>query len=98
MNLLRRLIWNQNRVYMIPTRYGFIAIFLFLLFTITGAHYANNLIFLFAFILVSFLLVAILQTAKNLRGVDVLDVHVPSGFPHTLVSARLRIRNTRAPL
>jgi uncharacterized protein (DUF58 family) len=86
---------NEKRIYMIPTRFGAAMCFLFLFFTVTGAHYSNNLIFLFAFILVSFLLVAILQTAKNLRGLKVLEAQISAGFPEQSTAASLLVFNKR---
>ncbi|MCC6137411.1 MAG: DUF58 domain-containing protein [Bdellovibrionaceae bacterium] len=96
MNLWKRWTQNSNRIYMIPTRFGAGAAFLFLFFTVTGAHYSNNLIFLFAFILVSFLLVSILQTAKNLRGLDVLTVNISPGFPLETTIADILVYNKRS--
>lgn len=80
---------------MIPNRFGMAMCFLFLFFTVTGAHYSNNLIFLFAFIVVSFLLIAILQTAKNLRGIDVLSVRLPNGFPTEPSAVDILVCNTK---
>lgn len=87
---------NENRIYMIPTRYGAVACFLFLFFIIAAAHYSNNLIFLFGFILISFLLVATLQTAKNLRGLGVLKTQIHPGFPNEKTVATLFVQNKRA--
>lgn len=96
MKFWKKWIQNSNRIYMIPTRFGAAACFLFLFFTATGAHYSNNLIFLFAFVLVSFLLVAILQTAKNLRGLDILTVNIHSGFPTEITTADILVHNKRS--
>lgn len=95
MKLWRKFTRNEKRIYMIPTRFGAAACFLFLFFTVTAAHYSNNLIFLFAFILVSFLLVAILQTAKNLRGLQILSVQIHSGFPSEKTNAEILVYNKR---
>lgn len=91
----RRFFRNKNRIYMIPTRFGAALCLLFLFFTFAGAHYSNNLIFLFAFIIVSFLLIAILQTAKNLRGLEVLSVHIPNGFPNEYSRVEILVQNPR---
>lgn len=91
-----RRIRDRKRIYMIPTRFGGAMCFLFLFFTITGAHYSNNLIFLFAFIIVSFLLIAILQTAKNLRGLKVLSVRIAEGFPMEQTTVDILVENGRS--
>ncbi len=80
---------------MIPTRFGLACGVLFLFFTITAAHYANNLIFLMAFILVSFLLISILQTAKNLRGLTLIKVQMQPGFPDQTTVAQVLVQNTK---
>lgn len=95
MTFWKKWVWNSNRVYMIPTRFGAACGFLFLFFTITAAHYTNNLIFLFAFILVSFLIVAILQTAKNLRGLKIHTVSIQPGFPGEISYAQISIENSK---
>jgi len=65
---------------MIPNRFGFLSIGLFIIFSIVAAIYSNNLLFLLAFLHMSFLLVAILQTAKNLRHTHLISVEILSGF------------------
>ena len=74
---------------MIPNRYGFLAISLFIVFSLVAATYSNNLLFLLAFAHVSFLLVSILQTARNLRYLEISSVQIPSGFPGEQVSVNI---------
>lgn len=93
---LKKFFRNPNRIYMVPTRYGAIASGLFILLTITGAHYSNNLIFLFAFILVSFLLIAIMQTAKNMRGIQVTRIYIHDGFPKDISRVEFYVRNVKS--
>ncbi|MCB9073190.1 MAG: DUF58 domain-containing protein [Bdellovibrionaceae bacterium] len=95
MKLWRLFSYPSQRIYMIPNRYGLIACCFFLLCTIVAAHYANNLIFLLAFILISFLLIAILQTAKNLRGVQIQKIYIHDGFPDSHSIIDLQINNLR---
>ena len=73
--------YRHKQIFMIPNRYGFVAILLFIVFSLVAATYSNNLLFLLAFAHVSFILICILQTAKNLRDVEVGTVQIPSGFP-----------------
>lgn len=81
--------YRHKQIFMIPNRYGFIAIALFIIFSLVAATYSNNLLFLLAFIHVSFLLICILQTARNLRHVDLVAIQIPAGFPDETVSAKL---------
>ncbi len=77
--------YRDKQIFMIPNRYGFLSIALFIVFALVAATYSNNLLFLLAFAHVSFLLISILQTARNLRNVEVSAVQIPSGFPGELV-------------
>lgn len=90
--------YRHKQIFMIPNCYGFLAIAMFIIFSIVAATYSNNLLFLLAFIHVSFLLVSILQTARNLRGVEILSAQVASGFPGETISVHiLLVQKTRAP-
>lgn len=73
--------YRNKQIFMIPNRYGFVAILLFIVFSLVAATYSNNLLFLLAFAHVSFILICILQTARNLRHVEIGTVQIPSGFP-----------------
>lgn len=81
--------YRNKQIFMIPNRYGFVAITLFIVFSLVAATYSNNLLFLLAFIHVSFLLISILQTARNLRHIEVSAVQIPSGFPGETVAVRV---------
>ncbi len=85
--------FRHKQIYMIPNRFGFIAVGLFLVFSLVAATYSNNLLFLLAFLHVSFLLVCILQTARNLRHIDISVARIPEGFPKELVTAQIKIQN-----
>jgi uncharacterized protein (DUF58 family) len=71
-----------------------VAFGLFLIMMVTGVAYENNLIFMMAFLCISMGLIAILQTARNLRDVQVVAIHVPSEFGGTTHAALLSLRNT----
>lgn len=81
--------YRNKQIFMIPNRYGFVAVFLFIVFSLVAATYSNNLLFLLAFAHVSFILIGILQTARNLRHVEIGTVQIPSGFPGERVSVNI---------
>ena len=85
--------WKHKKVYIYPNRFGFVFFGLFCLMIMVGASYGNNLVFLMGFILISFLFVTILLTAKNLRDVEILDVKISPGFPGEIVPARITLAN-----
>lgn len=86
--------WKHKKVYIYPNRFGFLFFGLFCLMLIVGAAYTNNLIFLMGFILISFLFVVILLTAKNLRNIEVSNVQFKPGFPGEIVPVKVTIENT----
>lgn len=84
---------KRQRIYSFPNRYGFVAFALFLIMLATGATYQNNLIFAMAFLTISLALIAILQTARNVRDIEVLAVHVQSNFGGDSTTALLSLTN-----
>lgn len=84
---------RHKQIFMIPNRFGFMAIGLFFVFSLVAATYSNNLLFLLAFLHVSFLLVCILQTARNLRHIEVNIMRIPEGFPGEVVGAQIKAQN-----
>lgn len=69
---------------------------LFLIMLAAGATYQNNLVFMMAFFAISLGLVAILQTARNLRDIEPLALHVESSFASNQTSALLSLINKTA--
>ena len=59
---------NQRKVFILPTRYGFLFLLTAFLMFMGGVNYENSLILNLSFFLISLFLVAILQTFKNLSG------------------------------
>ncbi len=71
---------KRLRIYIFPNRFGFVGFALFLIMLAAGATYQNNLVFMMAFLAISLGLVAILQTARNLRDIEVVALNVDSHF------------------
>jgi uncharacterized protein (DUF58 family) len=86
--------WKHKKVYIYPNRFGFLFFGLFCLMLMVGGAYTNNLIFLMGFILISFLFVVILLTAKNLRNIEIVDVQFSPGFPGEIVPVKVTVENT----
>ena len=85
--------WKSKKIYIYPNKFGFLFFALFCLSIAVGATYANNLVFLMGFLLISILFVCILLTAKNLRHLDILSLNIESGAPNQFTTARLKINN-----
>jgi uncharacterized protein (DUF58 family) len=74
--------WRYQRIYIYPNRFGFLFFAVFAVAIAIGATYQNNLVFLFGFLLISFLFVVILLTAKNLRHIEILSPSSDGQFPN----------------
>lgn len=59
----------------------------------TAATYQNNLIFAMAFLVISLALIAILQTARNVRDLTALAVHLESNFAGSLTTGTISLVN-----
>ncbi len=80
---------DQKRIFIFPTRAGFVYFALLGLLLITAINYQNNAIYLLAFMLAGQFVVAILATYSNLAGLQVRKAnHVP-GFAGDRVTFRL---------
>jgi len=62
---------NRERIYIIPTRYGFLYGMGILVTLAAGTIYANNLVYLLSFFLVALVLIGMVQTHSNLKGLEV---------------------------
>lgn len=88
-----RLFKKYERLYCFPNRFGFLGFALFLVMLTTGATYQNNLVFMMAFLYISLALIAILQTARNIRGLELLHIEVQSNFPGQPAQVLVRVKN-----
>jgi len=84
---------RRDRIYIFPNRFGFLGFALFLVILAAGATYQNNLVFMMAFFVISLSLVAILQTARNLRDLEVLSLNVEPAFAGNATAATLSLTN-----
>ncbi len=71
---------NQRRIFIFPTRYGFLFLLVSGACFLGGINYENNLIIGFAFLLVGIFIVAILHTFRNLAGLTIKAGRQESGF------------------
>jgi uncharacterized protein (DUF58 family) len=83
----------KKRIYAFPNRFGFIGFLLFVVIILAGGTYQNNLIYMMGFLLLSLGLIAILQTARNLRDIEVISVHIEPHFAGQPTTAWVTIKN-----
>jgi len=83
----------RQRIYAFPNAYGFVGFGLFIVILLAGATYQNNLVFMMAFLVLSLGLIAILQTARNLRSLELISLHIEPSFAGTSTIAWLTLKN-----
>lgn len=93
----RRILLNQRRLFIFPSRMGLLFALLLLLILLIGINYQNNLAYAVAFLLASLFVVAVLHTYANLAGLSVEAVRAGAVFPgqRSRFSLRLGQRENR---
>ncbi len=66
--------FNRHQVYILPTAYGFLFLFILFAMLLGSINYNNNLGFLLVFLLGSITLVSMIHTYRNLLGIELLNV------------------------
>lgn len=84
---------KYNKTYCFPNKFGLLGFALFVVILAAGATYQNNLIFMMGFICLSFGMVAILQTARNLQNISVIALHVHGDYVGERSEAELTVKN-----
>ncbi len=87
-HLLRR-----DRLYIFPTKTGFVFLLLILVLWMLGTNYQNNLILALCWLLASLFVLAILRTHGNLSGLDIQLHDADSGFAGQELAFHLDIFN-----
>jgi uncharacterized protein (DUF58 family) len=72
--------FNRHRVYILPTPYGFLFLFILFAMLLGSINYNNNLGFLLVFLLGSITLVSMIHTYRNLLGIELLTVSAKPVF------------------
>ncbi len=65
---------NRKKIYILPTRHGFLFILVLIGMLLGSINYNNNLGFLLTFLLGGMAFVSILHTFKNLSGIQIISV------------------------
>lgn len=94
----RRILLDQRRLFIFPSRVGLLYATLLLLILLVGINYQNNLAYAVAFLLASLFVVAVLHTYANLAGLSVEGVSATPVFPgqRSRFSLRLTQRGAQA--
>ncbi len=87
------LIFNRRRVYILPTAYGFLFLFILLAMLLGSINYNNNLGFLLVFLLGSITLVSMIHTYRNLLGAEICSVSAAPVFAGRPALFRFLVRS-----
>lgn len=84
---------HRRNLYILPTRAGLVLALLLVIMLLGAINYANNLGYLFTFLLASVAVVAILHTYRNLLGLRVQPAALPTAFAGETLSVPVEIDN-----
>jgi uncharacterized protein (DUF58 family) len=85
-----------RRIYILPTRFGFGCGFLLFAMLLAGLNYNNSLTLLLTFLLTGFVIMAIHECHRQLKGLVVTRAEVNDTFAGTAGRIDLRLENTLA--
>ena len=83
-----------NRIYILPTGFGFVFIAGALIMILVGASYQNNLVNMLAFFMMSLIFIAMVQTHNNLKDVTLEQLNAESAFAETEFLVTVVLKNT----
>lgn len=84
---------NDRRIYIIPTRFGYLYLFGIAVTLAVGGGYGNNLVHLIGFFMLSFVIVAMVETHNNLRDLKIDDVHFDPAPENGEMHASIYVHN-----
>jgi uncharacterized protein (DUF58 family) len=85
---------RSTKIYIIPTRFGFVYALAVGTMLMVGAAYGNNLVNLIAFFLASIGLVTMLQTHNNLKRISISQSRFEPGFANQATHLRTLVAST----
>ncbi|MDP2644284.1 MAG: DUF58 domain-containing protein [Desulfobacterales bacterium] len=88
---------NRKNVYILPTRYGFLFIFILVVLLLDAMNHNNNLEFLYVFLLAGILFVSIFHTYRNLMGLRIVSGRANPVFAGEKAVFEMRARSSFRP-
>ncbi len=74
---------KKKRIYILPTRFGFVFLAGAAIMILIGASYQNNLVNLLSYFMLSLIFIAMIQTHNNLKDVRIEMLETEGGFKGT---------------
>jgi uncharacterized protein (DUF58 family) len=84
---------NQQRIYILPTRAGYLYATVLLVMLMGAINYTNSLAFVLTFLLGGMGLVGMLHTFRNLHGLEILSGRAEAAFAGEPAQFSLAVRN-----
>jgi uncharacterized protein (DUF58 family) len=85
---------RSKRIYILPTRFGFLFLFATFAILLIGSSYENNLVNLLGYFMMSLAFVSMIQTQNNLKGIEVEAVLPDPGFAGGEFSIAVVLKNS----
>jgi uncharacterized protein (DUF58 family) len=89
---------DRKRIFILPTRFGFLFALLLLALLIGSINYTNNLGFFLTFLLAGMGFVSIFHTYMNLRGLTITRITTRETFAGNPLVMNVQCRSTSRPL
>jgi uncharacterized protein (DUF58 family) len=83
----------MQRLYILPTRHGFVFLAIIILMILVAASSGNNLIYMLGFCLLSIYMFAMVLTNLNLKGLEFEIIEVSDGFAGEAAHVRIGVSN-----
>lgn len=84
---------KSGKVYIFPTKSGFLFLVGTAVVILTGATYNNNLVFLLGFFLFAIFIISMVETHNNLRGLCLEESPIPDQMAGSPISVPIRLMN-----
>ena len=87
---------RKNRIRAIPTRSGYLLLLILLAMVVAAINYANNMAYIFCFVLFSLMLVGLINSRYNLLGLRVVNIQPQPAFAGGFIRFSLELTNPAA--
>lgn len=84
---------SHKNIYILPSKFGMAYLFVNLLVYILGINYQNNLVIMFSYLMLSFLLVNFIVAFINLYNLKITLSHNTAGYQHTGYQVQFHLCN-----
>lgn len=89
---------RRNQIYIIPNGNGVVYIGINIVVLIAAATFANNLVYMLAFLMLAIFLMGMVQSHLNLKGVSILKVEASDSYAKSPVNVSVQVENSSQQL